>query len=65
MRHTSFKEGDLILLRNHHIKPGEVNKFHHPWNGPYKVTSITGKVSKLTIEKWQRRGQIGILRLFI
>jgi hypothetical protein len=44
MRHTSFKEGDLVLLRYHHKKPGEVSKFHQPWKGPYK---ITGKLSEV------------------
>ena len=45
MKSGSFKVGDLVLLKNHAIKPGEVRKFHKKWRGPYLVLEKLSEVN--------------------
>ena len=37
VRHMVFQAGDLVLCYHLQVRPGEVNKFHHQWEGPYKI----------------------------
>jgi hypothetical protein len=43
----SFEIGDLVYLYNPARKPGQCQKFHKPWTGPFKVTA---KLSELNYE---------------
>ena len=37
VRHMEFQAGDLMLCYNPQLKPGEANKFHCQWEGPYEI----------------------------
>ena len=51
VRHMLFQPGDLVLRYDPQLKPGEVNKFHRQWEGPYeiveRVTDVTYRVKKV------------------
>jgi hypothetical protein len=41
----SFAVGALVLLKNHHLRPDEVSKFHRKWKGPYRVLEKLSEVN--------------------
>ena len=45
MKNGSFKVGDLVLLRDHRIRPDEVSKFHRKWKGPYRILEKLNEVN--------------------
>ena len=51
VRHMVFQAGDLVLRYDPQLKPGEANKFHRQWEGPYeiveRVTDVTYRVKKV------------------
>ena len=51
VRHMVFEAGDLVLRYDPQLKPGEANKFHRQWEGPYekveRVTDVTYRVKKV------------------
>ena len=51
VRHMVFQAGDLVLRYDPQLKPGESNKFHHQWEGPYeileRVADVTYRVKKV------------------
>ena len=63
MKDASFKEGDEVLLRNHHVKPGEVSKFHQPWKGPYLVTQKISEVNYRIVDRGKRNGKAKVVHL--
>ena len=46
-----FQTGDLVLRFTPQLKPGEANKFHRQWEGPFEVveriTDVTYLVKKI------------------
>ena len=55
-----FQTGDLVLRYTPQQKPGEANKFHRQWEGPFKaverVTDVTYRVKK--VRGQSRRSQV-------
>lgn len=37
VRHMVSQAGDLVLHYDPQLKPGEANKFHQQWEGPYEI----------------------------
>ena len=37
---TTYKLGQLVLLRQEHVKTGESSKLHPPYRGPFYITNI-------------------------
>lgn len=40
---TAYKPGDLVLIKDSAIKPGEDKKLKSSYKGPYKVTKVLDK----------------------
>lgn len=51
VKHMMFQTGDLVLRYTPQQKPGEANKFHRQWEGPFKaverVTDVTYRVKNV------------------
>ena len=51
VKHMVFQPGDLVLRYTPQLKPGEANKFHRQWEGPFevveRVTDVTYQVKKV------------------
>ncbi|PNF23780.1 hypothetical protein B7P43_G16801 [Cryptotermes secundus] len=39
---VTFREGDLVLLLQQHVRRGRSKKLSSPWIGPYTVVEVTG-----------------------
>jgi hypothetical protein len=39
---ATFREGDLVLLLQQHVRRGRSKKLPSPWIGPYTVVEVTG-----------------------
>ena len=60
VKHMVFQTGDLVLRYTPQLKPGEANKFHRQWEGPFevveRVTDVTYRVKK--VRGHSRRSQV-------
>ena len=60
VKHMVFQTGDLVLRYTPQLKPGEANKFHRQWEGPFevveRVTDVTYLVKK--VRGRSRRSQV-------
>jgi hypothetical protein len=44
-KNTSFSVGDLVLMKNHYVKPNVPPKFHRSWIGPFRVLEVISEVN--------------------
>jgi hypothetical protein len=44
-KNASFSVGDLVLLKNHYIRPDVPPKFHRRWMGPFRVLERISEVN--------------------
>ena len=60
VKHIVFQTGGLVLRYTPQLKPGEANKFHRWWEGPFdvveRVTDVTYLVKK--VRRRSRRSQV-------
>ena len=54
VKYTVYQPGDLVLHFSPQLKPGEPNKFHRQWEGPYEIVERVSKV----IYRVRRRGRL-------
>ena len=45
VKYTVYQPGDLVLRFSPKLKPGELNKFHRNWEGPYKIVERVSQVT--------------------
>ena len=45
VKNTVHQPGDLVLRFSPQLKPGEPNKFHRQWEGPYKIVERVSEVT--------------------
>ena len=55
-----FQTGDLVLHYTPQLKPGEANKFHRQWEGPFEVVEHVMDVTYLVkkVRGRSRRSQV-------
>ena len=60
VKHMKFQAGDLVPRYTPQLKPGEANKFHRQWEGPFmvveRVPEVTYRVKK--VRGQSRRSQV-------
>ena len=45
VKYTVYQPGDLVLRFSPELKPGEPNKFHRNWEGPYEIVERVSEVT--------------------
>ena len=54
LKYTVYQRGELVLRFSPQLKPGESNKFHRQWEGPYEIVE---RVLEVTY-RVRRRGRL-------
>ena len=60
VKYTVYQLGDLVLRFSSELKPGEPNKFHRNWDGPYEIVERVSEVTYRlqSIDRHSRRSSV-------